>query len=163
MNPKLALFLALYPAMFCSACYVVALLWLPEEYHLFELSIIALGSLFIYRNFFVVQPIKLYCKPSSPLTKLLKKHMPILKESYKPSIWYFESQLQTMELKNFKDPCQLHLFWDNFLPKTLILNSSKYFKKLYSRSLNQQVSCCILLWSLKLTNFIYDSFEVPVE
>ena len=117
MNPKFALFLAFYPAMFCSGCYFVAFLWLPEEYHLFELSIIALGSLCIYRNFFVVQPVKLYCKPSSPLTKLLIKHMPILKESYKPSIWYFESQLQTMELKNFKDPCQLHLFWDNFLPK----------------------------------------------
>ena len=141
--------------MFCSGCYFVAFLWLPEEYHLFELSIIALGSLCIYRNFFVVQPVKLYCKPSSPLSKLLIKHMPILKESYKPSIWYFESQLQTMELKNFKDPCQLHLFWDNFLPKNF---NSKYFG-----SLNQQVSCCILLQSLKLTNFIYDSCEVQVE
>ena len=105
----------------------MAFLRLLEEYPLVELAIIALVSLCIYHHFFAIRPVNLHGKSSSPFTKLLKKHMPILKESYKPSIWYFESQLQTMELKNFKDPCQLHLFQDNFLPrKPLILNNSKY-------------------------------------
>ena len=60
----------------------MAFLRLLEEYPLVELAIIALVSLCIYHHFFAVRPVNLHGKSSSPFTKLLKKHMPILKGFY---------------------------------------------------------------------------------
>jgi len=75
----------------CAAC-----LRLFEEYPLVEPAIIALVSLYVYYQILVIRPVNLHCKSSSPFTKLLKKHMPILTENYKPTIWCFEARLQTV-------------------------------------------------------------------
>ena len=70
----------LYLMMLLALC--MAFLRLLEEYPLVELAIIALVSLCIYHHFFAVRPVNLHGKSSSPFTKLLKKHMPILNGFY---------------------------------------------------------------------------------
>ena len=65
----------------CAAC-----LRLFEEYPLVEPAIIALVSLYVYYQILVIRPVTLHSKSSSPFTKLLKKHMPILTENYKPTM-----------------------------------------------------------------------------
>ena len=60
----------------------MAFLRLLEEYPLVELAIIALVSLCIYHHFFAVRPVNLHGKSTSPFTKLLKNHMPILNGFY---------------------------------------------------------------------------------
>ena len=63
-----------------------AFLRLCEDYPLVEPAIIALASLYVYYQILVIRPVNLHCKSSSEFTKLLKKHMPILKETYKPTM-----------------------------------------------------------------------------
>ena len=75
----------LHQVMLSTLC--VAFLRLCEEYPLVEPAIIALVSLYVYYQILVIRPVNLHCKSSSPFTKLLKKHMPILTESYKPTMW----------------------------------------------------------------------------
>lgn len=75
----------------CSAC-----LRLFEEYPLVEPAIIALVSLYVYYQILVVKPVTLVCKPSTSFSALLRDKMPILNENYKPTMWCFESRLQTI-------------------------------------------------------------------
>lgn len=75
----------------CSAC-----LRLFEEYPLVEPVVIALVSLYVYYTILVVKPVHLHSKSTSSFSKLLRQNMPILYENYRPTIWCFESRLQTI-------------------------------------------------------------------
>ena len=58
-----------------------------EDYPLFESTFAALiVGVYIYYKIFVVRPIEFHCKQTSKFAKLLKKRMPILKESFKPTM-----------------------------------------------------------------------------
>ena len=58
-----------------------------KDYPLFESTVVALiVGFYIYYKIFVVKQVQFHCKESSQFSKLLKRRMPILTESFKPTL-----------------------------------------------------------------------------
>ena len=58
-----------------------------KDYPLFESTVVAvIVGFYIYYKIFVVKKVQFHCKESSQFSKLLKRRMPILTESFKPTL-----------------------------------------------------------------------------
>ena len=58
-----------------------------KDYPLFESTVVALiVGFYICYKIFVVKKVQFHCKESSQFSKLLKRRMPILTESFKPTL-----------------------------------------------------------------------------